>query len=45
MHNQGWPLVVTTELLPREYAARTVSNAAGIPIDMVQDCENLAQLR
>jgi hypothetical protein len=44
-HNHGWPLIVTTELQPREYAARTVSNAAGIPINIVQDCENVAQIR
>jgi hypothetical protein len=44
-HNHGWPLIVTTELHPREYAVRTVSNAAGIPINVVQDCENVAQIR
>lgn len=43
--NKGMPLVITTELRPREYAARTVSNAAGIPINVLQDCENVAQIR
>jgi hypothetical protein len=43
--NDGWPLIVTTELMPREYAARTVSNAAGIPINIIQDCENIEQVR
>jgi len=43
--NSGWPLIVTTELLPREYASRTVSNAAGVPINIIQDCENVAQIR
>lgn len=45
VNNDGWPLVITTELFPREYAARTVSNAAGIPIPVVQDCENIVQIR
>lgn len=45
MFNDGWPLIVTTELMPREYAARTVSNAAGIPINIIQDCENISQIR
>lgn len=42
--NNGWPLIVTTELTPREYASRTVSNAAGVPINIVQDCENVDQI-
>ncbi len=36
---------VTTERLPREYAARTVSNAAGFPINIIQDSGNIAQIR
>ena len=43
--NDGWPLIVSTELWPREYICRTVSNAAGIPINIVQDCENVEQLK
>lgn len=43
--NNGWPLIVSTELFPREYTARIVSNAAGVPINVVQDCENAAQIR
>lgn len=43
--NDGWPLVVTTELTAREYVARTVSNAASVRIDLVQDCQNVAQIR
>lgn len=44
-NNDGWPLIVTTELTPREYAVRTVSNAAGIPINIIQDAENVPQMR
>lgn len=43
--NQGWPLVVSTELSPSEYAARIVSNAAGVAINIVQDCQNIAQIQ
>lgn len=43
--NKGWPLIVSTELFAREYTSRTVSNAAGIPINVVQDCANAAQIR
>jgi len=43
--NDGYPLVITTELLPREYVVRVVACAAGIPINYIQDCENLVQLR
>lgn len=42
--NHGYPMIVSTELLPREYAVRIVSAAAGIPIDKIQDCENMAQV-
>ena len=44
-HNKGWPLIVSTELSAREYAARMVSNAATVPVNIVQDCENIAQIR
>ncbi len=44
-NNNGWPLIVSTELSSREYAARTVSNAAGVPIELLQDCQNVAQIR
>jgi hypothetical protein len=41
----GYPLVVSTELKPREYVTRIVSNAAGVYINHVQDCENFNQIR
>lgn len=44
-NNDGWPLIVTTELPAREYATRIVSNAASIPINFIGDCENAVQLR
>ena len=43
--NDGWPLVISTELKAREYLARIVSNAATIPINYLQDCENFLQIR
>jgi hypothetical protein len=43
--NDGYPLVVSTELPPSEYVARMVSCGCEIPIHLVQDCANLAQIR
>jgi len=43
--NDGYPLIVSTELWPREYICRTVSNAVGIPVNIVQDCENIEQVK
>lgn len=43
--NDGYPLIVSTELLPREYGARLVSCGCNIPISPLQDCENFAQIR
>jgi hypothetical protein len=43
--NNGYPLIVSTELWPREYGSRIVSNAAGIPINKIQDCGNMKQIR
>ena len=43
--NGGYPLIVSTELRPREYVSRIVSNAASIKIPVVQDCSNFAQIR
>lgn len=41
----GKPLLISTELSPAEYAARMVSCACSIPIPVVQDCRNFAQIR
>jgi hypothetical protein len=43
--NKNWPLIVSTELPAKEYAARMISNAASIPINLIQDCENVAQIK
>lgn len=43
--NHGAPLIVSTELPAAQYCARILSNAVGIPINILQDCENLAQIR
>ena len=44
-NNGGYPLIVSTELRAREYVVRIVSNAVGIPINLIQDCENFQQIR
>ena len=41
----GYPLIVSTELRPREYVSRMVSCAASIPINIIQDCGNFVQIR
>ena len=43
--NGGYPLIVSTELRAREYVVRIVANAAGVPINIIQDCENFTQIR
>lgn len=43
--NDGWPLVVSTELSPHEYVARIVSAASSVYINHIQDCVNFAQIR
>lgn len=43
--NNGFPLIVSTELRAREYVARIVSAAASIPISIIQDCGNFEQIR
>lgn len=43
--NGGRPLIVSTELRSHEYGSRIVSNAASIPIPLIQDCQNIAQIR
>jgi hypothetical protein len=43
--NGGLPLVVSTELHPREYVARMVSCATSVPINLIQDCANFGQIR
>ena len=43
--NDGYPLIVSTELQPSEYVARMVSCGCEIPIHLIQDCENLTQIR
>ena len=44
-HNKGWPLIISTELPSKDYATRMVSNAGGIPIPLIQDMENVLQIR
>jgi len=41
----GYPLILSTELSPREYVVRIVSAGASVSIDVIQDCENFAQIR
>lgn len=41
----GYPLIVSTELRPREYVSRMVSCASTIPINILQDCGNFVQIR
>jgi hypothetical protein len=41
----GFPLIVSTELRPREYVSRMVSCAASVPINLIQDCGNFVQIR
>lgn len=43
--NNGYPLIVSTELQPHEYVVRMVSCGCGIPINFIQDCQNLTQIR
>lgn len=43
--NNGYALIVSTELQPSEYVARMVSCGCKIPIHLIQDCANLAQIR
>jgi hypothetical protein len=43
--NNGYALIVSTELQPCEYVARMLSCGCSIPIHLIQDCENLAQIR
>lgn len=41
----GYPLIVSTELRPREYVSRMVSCASTVPINLLQDCGNFVQIR
>lgn len=41
----GNPLIISTELSAHEYVARILSNACSIPIWVLQDCRNFAQMR
>lgn len=43
--NGGYPLIVSTELRSREFVVRIVSGAASVPINLIQDCRNFAQIR
>lgn len=43
--NGGYSLIVSTELRSREYVVRIVSAAASVPINLIQDCRNFAQIR
>ena len=43
--NDGRPLIVSTELFPREFIARIISCGCSIPIHLLQDCENPCQIR
>lgn len=44
-HNQGYPLIVSTEVKAREYVARIVSGACSVKINVIQDCANFSQIR
>ncbi len=43
--NGGYSLIVSTELRSREYVVRIVAAAASVPINIIQDCRNFAQIR
>lgn len=43
--NGGYTLIVSTELQPSEYVARMLSGGLEVPIHLLQDCENLTQIR
>ena len=43
--NDGFPLIVSTELQPCEYVARMLSCGCSVPIHLIQDCENLIQIK
>lgn len=44
-NNDGWPLIVSTELQTYEYLARILSCACSIPINVLQDAKNFKQMR
>lgn len=41
----GYPLVISTELKVAEYVNRIVSASCSIPINLIQDCLNVKQMR
>lgn len=44
-HNGGYPLIISTELMPEEYVARMISCGFSIPISLIQDCRNYLQIQ
>ncbi len=41
----GYPLIISTELRAHEYVNRIISASCSIPINIIQDCLNVKQLR